>query len=320
MEKVKIHITVCPDKDYIMPTGVMMYSVCVNNPDVDIDFHVLIDKSVTEEGQQDLKETINMFQGKRALFYSTNSLSTIDFPLNHERLPRSSYYRLFLSDILPSTIEKVLYLDGDVIVRHSLLSLWNTNLTDNAVGATIDVCEGDIEKYNRLRYPSEKGHFNAGVLLINLKYWRENLVEKDFMRYLCDYPDRIIFADQDVLNVIFQDKKLILPVKYNLQTAFLRKIPRWDYWKYESEVKEAIADPTIVHFTEKGKPWIVTTHNPHPFRSTFYKYQNQTKWNNCRIERRSKIQILRNYVGDFLRKKSLKVPVKSNYLDISPID
>ncbi len=320
MEKVKIHIAVCPDKDYIMPTGVMMYSACVNNQDVDIDFHVLIDKSVTEEGQQNLKETINMFQGKRALFYSTNSLSTIDFPLNHERLPRSSFYRLFLSDILPSTIEKVLYLDGDIIVRHSLLPLWNTDLVNNAVGATIDACEGDIEKYNRLRYSFEKGHFNAGVLLINLKYWRDNLVEKDFLRYLNDYPDRIICADQDVMNVVLQDKKLILPVKYNLQTAFLKKVHSWDYWKYEKEIKEAIADPTIVHFTEKGKPWIVTIHDSHPFRSTFYKYQNQTKWKNLSIERRSIIQIIRNYIGNILRQIKVKSPLESIYIKVSPFD
>ena len=81
MEIQTIHIAVCLDKDFVMPTGVMMYSACVNNQDVDIVFHVLIDESVTEEEQRDLKETINMFQGKKMLFYPTNCLSAIDFPL-----------------------------------------------------------------------------------------------------------------------------------------------------------------------------------------------------------------------------------------------
>lgn len=315
-----MHIAVCLDKDFVMPTGVMMYSVCVNNPDVDIDFHILIDESVTDKEQRDLKDTINKFQDKRTFFYFAQSLPRIDFPFNLERLPRAAFYRLFLSDILPSTIEKVLYMDGDIIVRHSLLPLWNIDLANNAIGATIDACEGEIEKYNRLRYSFEKGHFNSGVLLINLKYWRDNLVKKEFLRYLIDFPDRIVFADQDVMNVVLQDRKLTLPIKYNLQTAFLRKVPRWDYWKYESEVKEAIADPIIVHFTEKDKPWIITTHNPHPFRSTFLKYQNQTKWKNCRIERGSKNQFLRNFVGVFLRKKSVRPPIKSKYLNIAPID
>lgn len=102
-----------------------MFSVCVNNQDVNIDFHVLLDESVQEKEQQDLKDVVTRFQGKKCIFYSVKSLSAIHFPINHECLSRSSYYRLFLSSILPPTIEKVLYLDGDIIVRHSLLPLWN---------------------------------------------------------------------------------------------------------------------------------------------------------------------------------------------------
>lgn len=61
--KEKIHIAVCLDKGYVMPTGVMMFSVCVNNQDVDIDFHMLLDESVQEKEQQDLKDVVTRFQG-----------------------------------------------------------------------------------------------------------------------------------------------------------------------------------------------------------------------------------------------------------------
>lgn len=318
--KEKIHIAACLDKGYIMPTGVMMYSACVNNQDVDIDFHVLIDESVGEKGQKDLKDTINMFHGKRVVFYSLKGMTTLSFPLVKKHLTRAAYYRIFLSDILPPAIEKVLYLDGDIIVRHSLLPLWNTDLTDYAIGAVMDAWDGDIKIYNRLRYQYQKGYFNSGVLLINLKYWRDYNILNEFVEYLNNFLERIICEDQDVMNVVLQDKKLTLPVKYNLQTAFLRKVLFFDYWKYEKEIKEAIGDPTIVHFAEKAKPWIVTTHNLHPFRSTFYKYQNQTKWKNICVERRSIIQIIRNYVGDFLRQIKVKAPLKSKYINVSPLD
>jgi lipopolysaccharide biosynthesis glycosyltransferase len=318
--KEKIHIAVCLDKGYVMPTGVMMYSVCVNNQDVDIDFHMLIDDCMTENEQQDLKDTVTRFQGKRCLFYSVKSLSAIHFPINLDRLPQSAYYRLFLSDILPSTIEKVLYLDGDIIVRHSLLSLWNVDLGDNAVGAAMDVCDGDIKRYNRLKYPFEKGHFNTGVLLINLKYWRDNHVEKAFMKYLTEFPDRIVFADQDVMNVIFQDKKLKLPVKYNLQTAFLSNDPCWDYWKHESEVKMGIEDPVVVHFTSKWKPWYADLRFPHPYRNTFFRYQSQTKWKNCSYDRRSLYMKIRNCIGNILRKIGVKKQVDNIFNEIPPID
>ncbi len=87
--KEKIHIAVCLDNGYVMPTGVLMYSACVNNQDVDIDFHVLIDESVNEEEQKDLKDTISKFQGKRAIFYSLRSMTALSFPLVKKHLTRA---------------------------------------------------------------------------------------------------------------------------------------------------------------------------------------------------------------------------------------
>ena len=318
--KEKIHIAVCLDNGYVMPTGVLMYSTCVNNQDVDIDFHVLIDESIDEKGQEDLKDTINKFHGKRVLFYSLKSVTALSFPLVKNHLTRAAYYRLFLSDILPSTIEKVLYLDGDIIVRHSLLSLWNTDLTDYAVGTVMDVCDGDIKIYNRLRYSYQKGYFNSGVLFINLKYWRENHIVKEFIEYLTHYPERIKQEDQDVMNVVLQDKKLKLPVKYNLQTSFLSKDPCWDYWKYESEVKMGIEDPVIVHFTSNWKPWCTYLRFPHPYRNTFLKYQSQTKWKNCNYDRRSLSKKIKNYIEDILRKLGIIKHLDNIFIDIPPID
>ena len=313
----KIDIAVCFDKGFVMPTGVMMYSVCVNNQDVDIDFHVLIDESVTEKYQQDLKDIADKFSGKRVHYYTIERLSAVSFPSKVKHVPQSTYYRLFLSDILPSTIEKVLYLDGDIIVRHSLLPLWHINMDGYAIGAAKDAAGGDVAIYNRLSYPPEKGYFNAGVLLINLKYWRDNDVKKDCIRYIHDFPDRIFYQDQDVLNVVLQDKKLIFPIKYNFQAGFLKKVSCCDKRGYDSE---GIKDPVIVHFTEAWKPWYIDLPFSHPYRSTFLKYQSQTKWKNCCYDRRSFYMKMRNCIGDFLRKMRVKKQISNIFLSIPPID
>jgi len=320
MEKEKIHITVCLDKGFVMPTGVMMYSVCVNNIDVDIDFHILIDESVTEKDQQDLKDTIYNYHGKRIIFYSVKNNSVLSFPLNRADLTRASYYRLFLSDILPSTINKVLYLDGDIIVRHSLMPLWHTDLNSYAVGAAIDVDEGLRNRYNRLQYPFEKGYFNAGVLLINLKYWRDNNIVKEFVEYLNNYPERIDNEDQDVMNVVLQDIKQSIHVKYNFQTGFLRKVRGWNYCEHESEVNIGMQDPVIVHFSERRKPWRTDLRYPHPYKNTFLKYQGQTKWKNCCYDPRPLNKKIRNMIGDFLRIIGLKEKKINPFIDIPPID
>ena len=309
-----IQIVACLDQYFVAPTGVMLYSACVNNPDVIIDFHLIVDESVTGQDKNDLDDMVSTFQGKKVFFHMVNSQMIGRFPLKFsKRLPKAIYYRLFLTEILPLNMDKVLYLDGDCIVRHSLLPLWNITLDDYAVGAATDWAEGDIDIYNRLRYSYEIGHFNTGVLLINLDYWRKHHLSKEYADYLNNYPERIKFADQDVMNAVLQRKRYAIPIKYNFQTGFLRKVALWDYWRYEKEVEEGKKDPVIVHFTETFKPWHTYSPYRHPFRSTFVKYQSQTKWKNYKIDRCSLKTKMIHFILNCVRKREV-------FIDIKPID
>lgn len=319
--KEKIDIVACLDKGYVMPTGVMIYSVCANNPDSDIDFHLVVDESISGNDKQDLIDTISQFEGKKTIFYHVNSQSYKKFPLtNFKWLTLATYYRILLPDILPDSVSKVIYLDGDCIVRHSLIPLWRTDLSEIAIGAVFNAFEGQIERYNRLRYSPDLGHFNAGVLLINIDYWRKHHVVNSLIEYINRYPERIAFEDQDVMNVVLKDSKRSLPPKYNFQTHMLLHTPCFYYWKYEDEIKEAIADPVIIHFTSREKPWYNYMRNPHPYKSSFVKYQNQTKWKGIKIEKRSLKVRFRNYSGDILRFIKILPPIKSCYIELSPID
>jgi len=317
-------IVACTDRWFVMPTGVMMYSVCVNNPDADIVFHIITDDNVTDGDQHDLEDVVASFEGKSVVFYPVSEqIAKIKFPAldNQIAITRTTYYRFWLTEFLPPGIDKVLYLDGDIIVRHSLLPLWNTNIEGFPVGAVTDGLEGNMEFYQRFNYASQLGYFNAGVLLVNLKYWREHEMTITFMRYIQEHADTIKFHDQDVLNVLFSNNKVVLPIKYNLTTGFLWKSPQYDYNKYMKDVDEARRDPVIVHYAG-NHPWDCYNRCPHPFASTFYKYQSQTKWKGIKIDKRTfKLRVI-NYVADTLRKYGLKsqLPTIYEYIDITPID
>ena len=318
-------IVACTDKWFVMPTGVMMYSVCVNNPDVDIVFHVIHDDSVTSKDRRDLEETVTVFEGKSIAFYHVDVTKFPCFPNTSIEMRRTqaAYYRLMLSEILPKTIRKVLYLDGDIIVRHSLLPLWNTTLKDYAVGTVTDVIELECsrEYAGRLNYPSRFGYFNSGVLLVNLEYWREYDVVRDFMNYMQEHADILKYNDQDVLNALFHDKKVVLPIKYNLNSGFLWSSSQYDFGRYEKDLDEALKDPVIVHYTA-GKPWRYNRQPKHPFSNTFFKYQSRTKWKGVKIDKRPfKLRVV-NYVADMLRKYGLKSPIPPlyEYINIAPID
>jgi len=317
----KIDIVACLDGGYVMPTGVMIYSVCANNLDSTIDFHMVVDESVSDNDKKDLIDTISQFEGKRGLFYNVNSHLYKNFPLTNSKwLTHAAYYRIFLPEILPDVVRKVIYLDGDCIVRHSLIPLWRTDISETAIGAVFNAFEGQIERFNRLRYSPDLGYFNSGVLLINIDYWRKHHVVKSLTEFICSYPERIAFEDQDVMNFVLKDSKKSLPPKYNFQTGMLRYTPCFDYWKYEDEVKEAIADPVIIHFTSREKPWHKYMRYPHPYKSSFVKYQNQTKWKGIKIEKRPLNRRIRNCIGDFLRYIKILHPIKSRYIELSPID
>lgn len=325
MDNSKIEIVVCTDKRYVMPIGVLMCSICVNNPDVGIVFHVIHDDSVTAKDKYDLEESLACYNRKSIAFYDVDLSRFPGFPnltigVDGVGIPQASYYRLMLSELLPVSIKKVLYLDGDIIVRSKLSQLWNTDMTNHAIAAVPDAIEDTTEFYNRLKYPRCKGYFNAGVMLVNLDYWRKHNVVSEFMDFIKNRANDILYHEQDVLNVIFQDKKVTLPIKYNLNSGFLWKSPRYDR-KYERDVLEARREPVIVHFTEE-KPWIYYQRNPNPFISTWLKYQNQTKWKGVRIDKRPfKLRVI-NYVADILRKYRMKFQLVflKEYIDIAPID
>ena len=319
MMETMLDIVACTDHRNVMPTGVMMCSVCVNNPDVIIQFHVITDTDVTDEDCHDLADVAAPY-GANVHFYRVDEqVLGKPFPQVDNRITRAAYFRLYLTDILPPSIEKVLYLDGDVIVRHSLKELWNVDLSGYALAATLDSRDESIDRYEGLGYSKSLGYFNSGVLLINLAYWREHQATKLFGEFLRDRWETIRWHDQDVLNYVFREQKMRMPIKYNFQDGFLFKTPEYDWPRYGEEVMAAKKDPVIVHFSGEIKPWKYT-YAHHPYQSTFYKYQDMTKWKGVFIDERPYSTKVRNIFGNLLRRMRVLPHIGPLYMRIAPVD
>ncbi len=291
------------DTNYIIPAGVMMTSVSLNNKDTDITFHALIDESVTEIQKQQLEVVVADNSRHHILYYVMDASQFSSLPKLGEvklHITQAAYYRLFLTEILPADLEKVLYLDGDIAVTGSLTELWNTEMGDCAVASVTDMSEA-IQEYSRLGYDSAFGYFNSGVLLINLKYWRENKVVDTFQKIMAVTPERIKFHDQDVLNISFYNCKKQLSLKYNVQNGFLYKKEFWeiDSQKYEQSVTEAIKRPVIIHYSARVKPWFVDCENP--LKDKWIYYYKKTQWRRYRLKRKDPLT-LRNRIGRMLRR------------------
>lgn len=215
---------------------------------------------------------------------SLDLLSNLPMPkdtrLSH--ISVATYYRLFITELLPKHVHKVIYLDCDIIVRKSLMHLWETDMSNYCIGAVYQIETDSIVNATRLGYPIQYGYFNAGVLLINVSKWRELGAVHLFTEYLKDNFDNIVFHDQDVLNAVFYNRCLKLSCKYNMMPIYFTKgiyanavlknngVAVCSYEDYIITIQEEIKDPTIIHFAAKIKPWDKKC--THPLKSEYYRY------------------------------------------------
>jgi lipopolysaccharide biosynthesis glycosyltransferase len=233
------------------------------------------------------------------VFYVSDDMIHEIITFENKCYPRQTFYRLLMSDILPPTVDKILYLDGDIIVRKSLKNLWNINLEDKAIGAVPDALSGIIEYYNRLHYSSVLGYDNAGVLLVNLKYWREHNLVQQFIEFMKNHKSWIVLNDQDVLNYVTKNIKVHIPLIYNVQAMFLYKKEYMNFsiYQYQDELKEAQVDPAILHYSGCA-PW--KENCPHPYKDEFFKYKAQTIWRDFPL---IKVRVtFKNKIKELLRK------------------
>lgn len=191
-----------------------------------------------------------------------------------KRISMATYYRCMFSSILPESLEKVLYLDCDIVILGDISEFWNTDLSGCGAACVEDIGKDEDERYERLHYDKSCSYFNAGVLLINLDYWRKHKVDVQCVRYFETYPERIQFNDQDLLNVVLYKDKVFVPLKWNMQDGFYRygidkRVADWQAFR------EELLHPVILHYTNK-KPW--NYDSMHPLRNEYYKYLDMTPW------------------------------------------
>lgn len=260
------------DNNYLTYLGVTLCSICENNRGTQLNFHIIMSDKITSGKEKILYDISNRYNASLNL-YSISEDLFMSFPLtkseNINHISLATYFRLYLSEILPNSIDKVLYLDCDIICNGSIMGLWNTDIRNVAVGVVPDMDEANLNIYRRLRYPVMLGYFNAGVLLVNLEYWRSNKVREECLAYIDANADTLLYNDQDVLNYVFRNMKTLLPIKYNVQESALYERVNIS-WEYDEQLEEALRNPVIIHYTTGQKPW--NTGCKHPWKSEWYKY------------------------------------------------
>ena len=193
--------------------------------------HVLTD-GVSEGNIRMLEEIV----GNRADFQlEVHVVSTSSF----SELPDVGYsiytYLRFLLPTVLSSVERVLYLDVDLLVHADISELFLAPL-DTAIAAVPEFWNKKHRK--KWQLPEDTFYFNAGVLLMNLSMWRE----KDYAKKLIDWCEahqkQLSFPDQDALNVVLQGDVSWLPLRYNVMYNHLERTAYYKKARFQSEIGE----------------------------------------------------------------------------------
>lgn len=191
-------------------------------------------------------------------------------------LTLAAYFRIFIPDLLPPTLERAIYLDGDLIVRGSLRALWEVDLGGRAVAAVRDplrTAQDVHDRYVKLGLPHHAHYFNSGVLVLDLAKWRAERLPARIAQFVVDHPERISWNDQDALNAILHDDYAALPMEWNFQRRMCHMLPR-DLGLSVAEYLRLRRSPRIVHFTEEIKPW--SWRDGHPYAHAYFRYLRMT--------------------------------------------
>jgi UDP-glucose:(galactosyl)LPS alpha-1,2-glucosyltransferase len=245
-----ISLLVTLNAGYLGPLGVMLFSVLEQNPTERFRVFVL-HSSLTEA---DLADT-------RALLGPENELlpirvepgSLLGAPTS-DRYPTEIYYRIFAAKYLPKTLDRVLYLDPDLVVKGSLGPLFRMDLGNSLFAAASHV-RRMMTYVNSLRLDTGRPepYINSGVMLMNLAGLRERQDEAAVYAYIEKHRARLFLPDQDVISGLYGASILPLdPYVYNLTEKLFALRPESDAWLDLGWIEK---NTVIVHYCGRNKPW-----------------------------------------------------------------
>ena len=238
--------------NFTEPLLTTLLSIRLNTPNEPLDIYVL-QKELLEKDALIHKFCQSLDMRYYPLVVGDNIFK--DAPAN-ERWPESIYYRLLAHELLPKSLDKILYLDADILCINNLLPLYNQEIASFLYAAASHTRLEVTDMINRLRLGNQdlNSYFNSGVLLMNLVNIREHVQSERIYSFIKDNSNILLLPDQDVLNALYGEQILRLPDEiYNFDSRlpFLYELMSQREYNFDWVTNHTV----ILHFCGKEKPW-----------------------------------------------------------------
>ena len=249
-----MNILVTLDRNYLPPLRVMLGSMYLNDPGETFDVYLIGDGLTAED-----------LAGLERLCGTRGALHPVTVPEDLfaaapvvRYYSRAMYYRLLAAQLLPADLDRVLYLDPDILIINPLRPLYETEFQGELMAAATHtgLLSGISDPMNRLRlanYEAE-AYYNSGVLVMDLRAMRREVRPEEIFRYAREHEDLLILPDQDILNGLYGAR--IREVDDGLWNYDARRFDRYLLVSQGEMDMDWVMDHTaVLHFCGKRKPW-----------------------------------------------------------------
>lgn len=268
-----MNIATSLNKNYILYTAVMLYSLCVNQTEPITAY--ILHSELCESDMDMLRKAVESFEIEIVSVPIDTSVFDARFPASAQ-WSLEAYYRLFLMELLPQEVDRILYIDVDIIINKSLSELYHVDFDGLELIACADMCGIPSAEYMNAkqqqmfadRLQNGYQYFNSGFLLFNI----EELRQKYSFDYYAgvmqkDWNFEMLAPDQDILNYVHADK--VGYVDCGVFDLFARVAHTYGI-TYE-EVKRETA---VIHFAG-DKPWQTSNYH-YDIEKIWWDYAKQT--------------------------------------------
>ena len=216
-----------------------------------VEFYIM-DSGITKENQEKIKELKNIFNNFSIEFIKIDEnkyYKNLDCKDASKRIPLATYNSALIPVVKPD-LEKVLYLDPDIVVMGDIKEMYDFDIKNYVIGALWEEFGEDNinkERKSNLKLNVNHKYFNAGVFIINIQKWLKNDITDKVFDIWQKNQEILEAANQDVLNIVFDNSNYMpFPNKFNWLNH------NYDFW---GKPKENII---VRHFNGMVKPWEIS--------------------------------------------------------------
>ncbi len=286
-QQTTINIVTACDNAYVQHTAIFLKSLFKSNPNIKCRVFVMVPNNFVHRAS--LKRNLGRF-GENIEFLSADLSKASSLKVSHQ-VTVATYFRLLLDKLVPEDIQRIIYMDSDILVAGALQELWATDLENYAVAAAIDaIADMEFSVREKIGLARTSHYFNAGVLLIDLRRWKNEKLGERALAFAVECPKRLTWWDQCALNHVLSGRFKVLAKEWNFQTDHLHCS---EGGKPSVEALRELAAAKIVHFTGPLKPWYYF--NEHPMKWLYWKLLRETEWRRyCPPDRTGRDVLKRN--------------------------